>query len=48
VTFQEAAVAGKTKDISNNILHLARLFTVLLKRGGPEEVIECIKLYILE
>ena len=48
VTFQEDAVADKTKDLSNNILHLARLFIVVLKRGEPGEVIECIKLYVLE
>lgn len=48
VTFQGDALADKTKDLSNNILHLARLFTVVLKRGEPGEVIECIKLYVLE
>ena len=44
VNFQEDAVTDKIKDLSNNILHLARLFTVVLKRGD----IECVKLYVLE
>lgn len=48
ITFQEELVSVKSKDLTNNILHLARLFTVILKRGETAEAIECIKLYILE
>jgi hypothetical protein len=48
IAFQEEVVEGKVKDLTNNILHLARLFTVLLKRGEISELIECVKLYVLE
>lgn len=48
INFQEDVATGKVKDLTNNILHLARLFTVLLKRGEAAEVMECVKLYVLE
>jgi hypothetical protein len=38
----------KVKELSNNIYHLANLFTLIFKRAEPKEVISGIKNYVLE
>lgn len=48
VAFEEEVAAAKGKDLKNNMLHLAGVFTAVLKRGDMREVISGVRLYVLE